>query len=96
MLIWLLNTIFSIMNTLLTVLLWALPVYFVLRMVIPGNKYLLLMAKYINMALVPVRKIVSNFAPRILSLSIDYSPMLLWVAVFVLRILLKFLRVVLL
>ena len=81
---------------LLSTVLWALPIYFILRLVLPGNTYVLLIAKYINLALIPVRKMVGRFAPRIFSLDVNYSPLLLWGAVLILKYLLRLLRIILL
>ena len=81
MLIWLLNVIFSIVIAVLRILLWALPVLFILKLVIPGNKYLLLAERYCNVVLTPVRGWLRRTFPKLFTTGFDYSPIALWLLV---------------
>ena len=91
MLIWLLNLIFSIIILVLTVLLWAIPILFVLKLIIPWNKYVLLAERYCNIVLSPIREWLKKTFPKLFTTGFDFSPIALWllvqVAIWIVRLL---------
>lgn len=96
MLIWLLNFVFAIVYWALTLALWVLPIFIILRLAMPKNKYLLLAAKYLEIPLAQVRTWLSRLFSRLGSISFDVAPLALWLLIIVARWLLLLLKDILL
>lgn len=97
MLIWLLNFVFAIVYWALTLALWVLPIFIILRLVMPQNKYLLLASKYLEIPLAQVRKWLSRLFSRLgSSSSFDVAPLALWLLIIVARWLLLLVQDILL
>ncbi|NLV58127.1 MAG: hypothetical protein GXY67_05100 [Clostridiales bacterium] len=92
MLVGLLNLVFTILNWALVLLQWALVVYVILSLVLPQNKYTQLLGKYAQVLLTPVRRQMERFFPKLVSIGMDVSPIVLWLLIFVVRWLLELLR----
>ena len=89
MLVWLVNVIFFIVYLVLDIALWILPIYFILKLIIPTNKYVLLAGKYVEMGLAPVRAWLKRLLPGLFGTGFDFSPVALWLAIIVAKWLLQ-------
>ena len=98
MLIWLLKLVFGILDWALYLLLWIVPLYFILKMVLPGNKYILLIDKYCNGLLIIVRGWLRRFFPKLAATGTDayIAPVALWLLIRVAKWLLFLLQKILL
>ncbi|MEA5013619.1 MAG: YggT family protein [Candidatus Limiplasma sp.] len=96
MLVGLLNLVFTILGWALVLVQWALVIYVILSWVLPQNKYTQLLGKYAQIVLAPVRKQMERFFPKLNSMGMDLSPVVLWLLIFVARWLLGLLQRILL
>lgn len=96
MLVGLLNLVFTVLGWALVLVQWALVIYVILSWVLPQNKYTQLLGKYAQIVLAPVRKQMERFFPKLNSMGMDLSPVVLWLLIFVARWLLGLLQRILL
>ncbi len=96
MLIGLLNFIFSAVLFLLTVLSWALLVYVIMALFIPQNKYTLMVGKYVEPILSPIRKLLFRLFPKLAQIGVDFSPIVFYLLIQVVSWLVGLLRSLLL
>ena len=91
MLVGLLNFLFSVVIFLVEVASWVLLAYVVLSLILPQNKYTLMVGKYIEPVLTPIRAWLQKTFPALANLRFDLSPLVLWllmdVAVWLLKLL---------
>jgi len=76
-----LSFIFSIASFVLRVISWVLPVYFIAKLVLPQNKYVMLAGKYMEWLMAPIRDILGRLFPRLAARGLDLSPIALWILV---------------
>jgi uncharacterized protein YggT (Ycf19 family) len=81
MLTGLLTFIFNAILFLLTVLSWAILVYVIMALVIPQNKYTLLVGKYVEPVLSPIRKLLFKVFPKLAQIGVDFSPLVLYLLI---------------
>lgn len=81
MLTGLLSFIFNAILFLLTVLSWAILIYVIMALVIPQNKYTLLIGKFVEPVLTPIRKLLIKLFPKLATLSVDFSPLVLYLLI---------------
>lgn len=91
MLLGLLNIVFSVLIFLVRVASWLMLIYVVLSWILPQNKYTLLIGKYVEPALTPIRAWLGKTFPKLASFRLDLSPLVLWllldIAIWVLELL---------
>ena len=91
MLVGLLNLVFSIVIFLVKVASWLVLVYVVMSLILPQNKYTLLVGKYVEPVLTPFRAWLNRVFPKLGQLRVDLSPLFAWlvmdVAIWVLELL---------
>ncbi len=85
MLIGLLKLVFTIIDWILVVAGWGLVIYFIAKLILPQNKYVLLVGKYVEIVLAPVRKLMYRLFPKLSNSGIDLSPVVLWLLLIVVR-----------
>ena len=71
MLIWLFQFAFDIVEWALSILLWMLPVYLLLRLFLPANKYVLLLNRYCESIFALVRGWLRRFFPSLSEKGLD-------------------------
>ena len=92
----LLRFIFDILIFLVNIASWALLVYVIMTLVVPQNKYTLLIGKYVEPLLAPVRTLIGRFLPSLAKLHVDVSPIGLWLLLNIAEWLLRLLKGILL
>ena len=92
MLVFVVNSIFSIAHWVLEVAGLVVLVYVVLKMVMPQNKYALLIGKYVEPVLKPIRALLQRTFPGLRGSVIDFSPLALFFAFNVMQWILRMLR----
>ena len=78
MLTGILRLVFNIASWLLRVGGWVVLVYAILSWVIPQNKYVLLVGKYLEKALAPIRGWLRRTFPKLAETRFDLSPAVLF------------------
>ena len=78
MLVGLLNIVFSVLIFLVRVASWLVLIYVILSLVLPQNKYTLLIGKYVEPVLAPIRAWLAKTFPKLEGLRVDFSPVALW------------------
>lgn len=96
MLVGLLNIIFNILIFLINIASWIMLVYVVMTLIIPQNKYTLLVGKYVEPVLAPIRVWLSKTFPKLSVSRIDLSPLVFWLLLEVVGWLVQLLRNILL
>lgn len=96
MLVGLLNIIFNVLIFLVRVASWLMLVYVVMSWVLPQNKYTLLIGKYVEPVLSPIRAWLSRTFPKLGSFRLDLSPLVFWLLLDVAIWLLEIVRNILL
>ena len=96
MLVGLLNIVFSVLIFLVRVASWLMLIYVVLSWILPQNKYTLLIGKYVEPLLAPVRTLIGRFLPSLAKLHVDVSPIGLWLLLNIAEWLLRLLKGILL
>lgn len=81
MLVGLLSIIFNLLFWVLTILSWALLIYVIMTLIVPQNKYTLLVGRYIEPVLAPIRSFLRRALPGVFKLGIDVSPIGLWLLI---------------
>jgi uncharacterized protein YggT (Ycf19 family) len=92
MLVSLLNFIFGVAIFLVNIASWLLVVYVVMTLILPQNKYTLLVGKYIEPILSPIRVWLSKTFPKLNQTRLDFSPIVLWLLLEIVGWLLQLLR----
>ena len=80
---------FWLIELALQILLWAVPVLILLKLLLPGNKYVMLANRYLDIALRPISSLMRRYLPGLSQTGFDFSPIGLWL---VIRILLFFVQ----
>ena len=83
MLISLLSFLFNVILALLSVLSWVVLIYVIMALFAPQSKYTLLIAKYVEPVLTPIRKFLYRLFPGLAQRGIDFSPLGLYVLIMV-------------
>ncbi|MFH1511884.1 MAG: YggT family protein [Bacillota bacterium] len=96
MLIGLLNFIFSAILFLITVLSWALLVYVIMALFVPQNKYTLMIGRFVEPILSPIRKLLFRLFPKLAQIGVDFSPIVFYLLIQVVSWLVRLLRSILL
>ena len=96
MLIGLLNFIFSAVLFLISVLSWVVLIYVIMALIVPQNKYTLLIGKYVEPILAPIRKFLFRIFPKLGEIGIDFSPLVFYLLIQVVSWLIRLLRSILL
>ena len=96
MLVTLLNFIFNLLIFLLNVAFWVMLVYVVMSLLIPQNKYTMLVGKYVEPVLAPLRKWLYKTFPKLAGLQVDFSPVVFWLLLKIAAWLLMLLKAILL
>lgn len=96
MLVGLLNIIFNILVFLINIASWIMLVYVVMALIIPQNKYTMLVGKYVEPVLAPIRGWLTKTFPRLNASRIDISPLVFWLLLEVAGWLVQLLRNILL
>lgn len=96
MLVSLLNLIFNLAYWVLNIAGWLLLIYVVMALIIPQNKYTLLIGKYVEPVLSPVRALLYRLIPKLRNVRVDFSPIALWLLLSVAEWLLRLLQNILL
>ncbi len=87
-----LSFIFTVVLFLITIASWLLLIYVILALVAPQNQYTLLMGKYIQPILTPLRTFLYRLFPKLRNTGVDFSPLLLYLLIQVLSWLVRLLR----
>ncbi len=96
MLIGLLNALFAIVIFLVKVASWLMLAYVLMSLLIPQNKYTLLVGKYAEPVLAPIRALIARLFPKVAATRFDFSPLAFWLLLDVLVWVLELLRKILL
>ncbi len=96
MLIGLLSFIFSVILFLISVISWVVLVYVIMVLIIPQNKYTLLIGKYVEPVLAPIRKFLFRVFPKLAEIGIDFSPLVFYFLIQIASWLIRLLRSILL
>lgn len=92
----LLKLVFNILYWALRVLSWGVLIYCVMTWVIPQNKYTQLLGKYVDIVLNPFRAFLQKRLPSLANGSVDFAPVLLWLAILLLSWIINILKAILL
>ncbi len=96
MLVGILKFVFDVAIFLVGVATWVLVAYVLMQLLIPQNKYTLLVAKYVEPVLAPVRALLYRLFPGLQKLRVDLSPVGLWVILMVAEWVLRLVKGILL
>ena len=96
MIVGILSFIFDAILFLINLAWWLLLIYVIMALVVPQNKYTLLIGRYIEPLLAPLRRFLARVFPRLRETGIDFSPLLLYILIWILSMLVKLLRGILL
>ena len=96
MLVGLLKIIFDVLIFLVNVATWLLLAYVLMQLILPQNKYTLLIGKYVEPLLAPIRALLNRFFPKLEGLRVDISPIGLWLVLNIVEWLLRLLKSILL
>ncbi|MDD3213650.1 MAG: YggT family protein [Eubacteriales bacterium] len=96
MLVGLLNIIFNILIFLINIASWIMLIYVIMTLIIPQNKYTLLVGKYAEPVLAPIRVWLAKTFPKLSASRIDISPLVFWLLLEVAGWLVQLLRNILL
>lgn len=96
MLIGILNFIFNVVLFLISLLSWVVLIYVIMALIIPQNKYTLLVGKYVEPILSPIRKFLFRTFPKLGEIGIDFSPLVLYFLIQIASWLIRLLRGILL
>ncbi|MEG0742097.1 MAG: YggT family protein [Clostridia bacterium] len=78
------SKLLGIVITLVQVINFAVLIYCVLTMIMPQSALVAKARPYIDPILAPFRKLLYRFFPKLRNLPLDFSPIVLWLAVDVL------------
>lgn len=96
MLVGLLKIIFDVLIFLVSVASWVLLAYVLMSLLIPENKYTLLIGKYVEPLLAPLRTLLAKLIPKLGAMRVDFSPVALWLLLTIAEWLLRVLKNILL
>ena len=96
MLVGLLSIVFNVLIFLVQIASWLMLVYVVMTLLMPQNKYTLLIGKYAEPILTPIRAWLSKTFPKLANLSVEVSPLVFWLLLEVLGWVLGILKNILL
>ena len=96
MLVGLLKFVFDVVIFLLGVCMGLLIAYVLMTLLIPQHKYTLLLGKYVEPFLAPVRALIGKLFPKLAEGRIDFSPVGLWLLLLLAQWLLRLLKGILL
>lgn len=96
MLISILNLIFNLILLVLTLASWVVLIYVVMALILPQNKYTLLVGRYVEPILSPIRQFLFKVFPRLGAIGVDFSPLAFYLAIQIVSWLVRLLRSVLL
>lgn len=96
MLVGILKFIFDVAIFLVGLATWLLVAYVLMQLIIPQNKYTLLVGKYAEPVLAPVRALLYKLIPGLEKLRVDLSPVGLWLLLLIAQWLLRLLKGILL
>ena len=96
MLVWLLKLIFNIAIWVVDIASWLVVVYFLMTLLLPKNKYTLLVGKYVDIVKAPIAAWLTKTMPKLSCGRVDLSIVAMWVCLYAGRWLLVLLRNILL
>ena len=96
MLISILNFIFGAILFLITIISWVLLIYVIMALIVPQNKYTVLVSRYVEPVLSPIRKLLFRVFPKLREIGMDFSPLVFYMLIQIVAWLISRLRLVLL
>ena len=81
--------LFRLINIALTIINYGVLAYCVLSYLAPNSRAFQFLAKYVDIILKPFRSFIQTVFPRMAQQRFDYSPILLWLAIRIVRWLLS-------
>ncbi|MBN1776791.1 MAG: YggT family protein [Clostridiales bacterium] len=81
MLVSILNFIFNAILFIITVASWLVLIYVVMALVVPQNKYTLMIGRFVEPVLSPLRKLLFRIFPRLRQIGVDFSPLLFYLLI---------------
>ena len=96
MLIGILNFIFNVILFLITIISWIVLIYVIMALIVPQNKYTLMIGRYVNPVLSPLRKFLFRIFPKLSEIGVDFSPLLFYLLIQIVSWLVRLLRSILL
>ena len=81
MLVSIVTILFKIILFLLSLLSWVILIYVIMALVIPQNKYTLLIGRYVEPLLAPIRSFLFRIFPKLRQMGIDFSPLGLYLLI---------------
>ena len=96
MLIGILNFIFNLILFVLALISWVLLIYVIMALIVPQNKYTVMVGKYVEPVLSPIRKLLFQWFPKLSQLGVDFSPLALYLVIQIASWLVRLLRSILL
>ena len=96
MIVSILNFVFRLILFLLNVASWAVLIYVLMSLIVPQNKYTLLIGRYVEPLLMPLRKFLQRVFPKLQGTGMDFSPLLFYFLIMVARWLVQLLWTILL
>lgn len=91
-----LGFIFDVILFLITVASWLVLIYVIMALVVPQNKYTLLVGRFVEPVLTPIRKFLFRIFPRLREIGVDFSPLIVYVLIQIISWLVRLLHQVLL
>ena len=92
MLVSILNFLFNVVLFLISVASWAILIYVIMALIVPQNKYTLLIGKYVEPILAPLRKFLFRIFPKLREIGVDFSPLLFYLLIQIASWLVRVLR----
>jgi uncharacterized protein YggT (Ycf19 family) len=94
-LIGIIDFILGVIQFLIVVASWVLLAYVIMALIIPQNKYTLMIGRYVEPILSPIRKFLFRTFPKLGQIGIDFSPLIFYVAIQIVLWLVRLLRTLL-
>ena len=85
-------TLLGIVAWLLRLANTALLIYCIMSFIMPGSDLMRKVSAYVEPVLRPFRQLLYRYFPRLRTLPVDFSPLVVWLAIDVVTLLLNLLR----
>jgi uncharacterized protein YggT (Ycf19 family) len=92
MLVSILNFIFNAILFIITVVSWLVLIYVVMALIVPQNKYTLMIGRFVEPVLAPLRKFLYRVFPKLQQIGVDFSPLLFYLAIQIVSWLIRLLQ----
>ena len=96
MLTGILNFLFNLILFLINVLSWAVLIYVLMALFVPQNKYTVMVGKFVEPVLTPIRKFLFKLFPKLAQIGVDFSPLVFYLLIQIASWLVRLLRGILL